>query len=155
MFATIVPVTLSSLNNTVTASAVEKLAKSLIEDVAQASASNVNVIVERIRRMGFFSGAQSGMYVAVLTAVEHALWDLAGKALDLPVYRLLGGKFRDKIRIYCDTASSSEAPEDMAKAAQEVVDHGFTAIKFDLDWYGDPGKWDRYNMTARVFFQVF
>ena len=55
-------------------------------------------------RSGFFQGAQSGMYVAVLSAIETALWDIAGKALNLPVYQLLGGKFRDKIRVYCDTA---------------------------------------------------
>src|SRR5687768_17704057 len=63
---------------------------------------NVHRLFEDIRRSGFFEGAQSGMFVSVLTAVETALWDLAGKALNLPVYQLLGGKFRDKIRVYCD-----------------------------------------------------
>jgi galactonate dehydratase len=65
---------------------------------------NVHRLFEDIRRSGFFQGAQSGMYVAVLSAIETALWDIAGKALNLPVYQLLGGKFRDKIRVYCDTA---------------------------------------------------
>src|SRR5690606_25206342 len=65
---------------------------------------NVHMLFEDIRRSGFFEGAQSGMFIAVLTAVESALWDLAGKALGLPVYQLLGGKFRDKIRVYMDTA---------------------------------------------------
>ena len=65
---------------------------------------NVNKIFEDIRRGGHFGGAQSGMYVAVLSAIETALWDLAGKALNVPVYQLLGGKFRDKIRVYSDTA---------------------------------------------------
>jgi galactonate dehydratase len=109
---------------------------------------DVNVIFERIRQQGFFAGAQGGIFISALTAVEYALWDLAGKALNVPVYRLLGGKFRDKIRIYCDTASSSEEPAEMARAAQEVVDYGFTAIKFDLDWNNDPHKWDPYNSTA-------
>jgi galactonate dehydratase len=85
---------------------------------------DVNRLVEDVLRSGFFHGAQSGMYVAVLTAIVFALWDLAGKALGLPVYRMLGGKFRDKIRIYCDTASSRESPERMGELAREVQDHG-------------------------------
>ena len=46
---------------------------------------NVHRLFEDIRKSGFFEGAQSGMFVAVLSAVETALWDLAGKALNLPV----------------------------------------------------------------------
>ena len=65
---------------------------------------NVHRIFEQVRKGGVFGGAQSGVFVAVLSAVETALWDLAGKALNVPVYQLLGGKFRDKIRVYCDTA---------------------------------------------------
>ncbi|CAN5874501.1 mandelate racemase/muconate lactonizing enzyme family protein [soil metagenome] len=109
---------------------------------------DVNKIFEQILRQGHFGGAQSGMFVAVLTGVETALWDLAGKALGLPVYRLMGGKFRDKIRLYCDGASSSESPEHMAEAALSVKNKGFTAIKFDIDWAGDPAKKDQFNRTA-------
>ena len=46
---------------------------------------NVHRLFEFIRKTGFFQGAQSGMYIAVLSAIETALWDVAGKALNLPV----------------------------------------------------------------------
>ncbi|MDH3245986.1 MAG: mandelate racemase/muconate lactonizing enzyme family protein [Saprospiraceae bacterium] len=112
---------------------------------------NVHRLFEDIRRRGFFEGAQSGMYIAVLSAVESALWDLAGKALGLPVYQLLGGKFRDSVRVYCDTAlyqSRLPTPEQFAESALEAKDMGFTAIKFDLDQANDPNKYDAYNWTA-------
>src|SRR5881227_1743920 len=64
---------------------------------------NVEAIWERIRAGGIFAGAQGGQYTTALSGLEIALWDLAGKALGLPVYQLLGGKFRDKVRIYCDS----------------------------------------------------
>src|SRR6478735_6375851 len=80
------------------------LVKNFGERIKGKSPLNVHRLFEDIRKSGFFQGAQSGMYVAVLSAVEAALWDLAGKALQLPVYQLLGGKFRDKVRVYCDTA---------------------------------------------------
>lgn len=112
---------------------------------------NVHRLFEDIRRQGFFQGAQAGMYVAVLSAIEAALWDLAGKALNLPVYQLLGGKFRDKIRVYCDTAlyqRNLPMPKDFADAAIKAKDMGFNAMKFDLDQANDPNKYDAYNWTA-------
>ncbi len=112
---------------------------------------NVHRLFENLRRSGFFEGAQSGMYVAVLSAIETALWDLAGKALGVPVYQLLGGKFRDKIRVYMDTALYQfrlPPPSAFAESAREAVDMGFTAVKFDLDQANDPNKYDRYNWTA-------
>ncbi len=112
---------------------------------------DVHRLFEDIRRSGFFEGAQSGMYVAVLSAIESALWDLAGKALDLPVYQLLGGKFRDRIRLYMDTALYQfrlPTPAQFAESASEAVEMGFTAIKFDLDQINDPNKYDSYNWTA-------
>jgi len=83
---------------------------------------------------------------AAFTAIETACYDIKGKLFDVPVYELLGGKYRDEITIYCDThggESLGEAsgqdprdvytPESYARAAREVVDEGFEALKFDLD----------------------
>lgn len=112
---------------------------------------NVNRLFEQLRKAAFFGGAQSGVYVAVLSAVETALWDLAGKALNVPVYQLLGGKFRDRVRVYMDTAlyqNQLPKPEDFAKAAKEAVSMGFNAVKFDLDQANDPNRYDRWNWTA-------
>jgi len=112
---------------------------------------DVNRLFEDIRKGGFFQGAQAGMFVAVLSAIETALWDIAGKALNLPVYQLLGGKFRDKIRVYCDTALYQRTlpqPKDFADAASKAKSMGFNAMKFDLDQANDPNKYDRYNWTA-------
>ncbi|QLG28964.1 mandelate racemase/muconate lactonizing enzyme family protein [Halorarum halophilum] len=83
---------------------------------------------------------------AAFTAIETACYDIKGKLLDVPVYELLGGKYRDEIKIYCDThagESLGEAtahnpkdvytPESYAQEARAVVDEGFDALKFDLD----------------------
>ncbi len=127
------------------------LVKSMGRRIQGQNPLNVHRLFESIRKSGFFEGAQSGMFVAVLTAVETALWDIAGKALGVPVYQLLGGKFRDTIRVYMDTAlyqNQLPKPDDFAKAAREAVDMGFTAVKFDLDQGNDPNKYDRFNWTA-------
>jgi galactonate dehydratase len=109
---------------------------------------NVDFLFERIRTSGIFAGAQSGQYVAALSAVEIALWDLAGKALGMPVYQLLGGKMRDRIRIYCD--SQTEDPTDPQAPAKlkGIGNMGFTAVKIDIDEAADPMRWDRVNWTA-------
>ena len=85
---------------------------------------------------------------AAFNGVEMACLDVKGKVLDVPVYELLGGKYRDRVRLYCDThggepLGQTEAgavdprdvytPESYARAARDVVDEGFTALKFDLD----------------------
>lgn len=125
--------------------------KGLGRRLRQQDPLNVHRIFEVLRRGGIFSGAQAGMYVAVLSAIETALWDLAGKALEVPVYQLLGGKFRDRIRVYIDTAlyqARQPTPEDFAENARQAVEMGFNAIKFDLDQANDPNKYDAYNWTA-------
>src|SRR4030095_4994793 len=120
------------------------LVQSFGQRIRGQSPLNVHRIFEQVRKggvfggaqSGVFGGAQSGVFVAVLSAVETALWDLAGKALNVPVYQLLGGKYRDKIRAYCDTAlyqARLPTPEQFASAASKAVKDGYTAIKFDLD----------------------
>jgi galactonate dehydratase len=109
---------------------------------------NVDLLFERIRTGGIFAGAQAGQYVTALTGVEIALWDLAGKALGVPVYQLLGGRMRDKIRLYCDSQTNSpDDPEAKEKIAQ-IIGLGFTAAKIDVDDARDPMRWDAVNWTA-------
>lgn len=111
---------------------------------------DVHSIFNDIRKRGIFEGAQAGMYVAVLSAIEIALWDIAGKALGVPVYRLLGGKFRDKIRVYYDTvfyAIRNPPVKEYADAGKKGVSMGFNAIKYDIDEAADPNKYDRANWT--------
>src|SRR5206468_6408150 len=78
------------------------LVKRLGDQIKGRNPLNPNRIIEELRKGAFFGGAQSGMFVAVLSAFDAALWDICGKVLGIPVYLLLGGKFRDKVRVYCD-----------------------------------------------------
>lgn len=110
---------------------------------------DVDRLFESLRRNYLFNGALAGNAVTAMTGIEIALWDLAGKALGVPVYRLLGGKFRDKIRIYADChAGGEDTPESYAAEARRVVSLGFNAIKFDIDDIGNPHKLDLWNWSV-------
>jgi galactonate dehydratase len=127
------------------------LSSSLGEQLIGKSPLDVNRLFEDLRRINrdaIFSGAQAGTFVAVLSALDIALWDLAGKALGVPVYRLLGGKFRDSVHMYTHPRVNSGTPEQIAASCLEARDKGFDAIKFWVDQPSDPNKQDVYNNTA-------
>ncbi|HEV2136709.1 MAG TPA: mandelate racemase/muconate lactonizing enzyme family protein [Terracidiphilus sp.] len=109
---------------------------------------NVEPIWERLRTSGIFAGAQAGQYVTALSGLEIALWDLAGKALGLPIYQLLGGKFRDKVQIYCDSDMEVPIGAESDRKLPWIKAQGFKAMKIDLDDARDPARWDTYNWTA-------
>jgi L-alanine-DL-glutamate epimerase-like enolase superfamily enzyme len=106
-------------------------------------------IVRRIVQEMSGHGGTTGKVVTAASGIEIACLDAAGKILGLPVYELLGSKYRDEVRIYCDTHAgeayqvedgatayadeSAYSPEAYAAAAADVVDMGFSALKFDLD----------------------
>ena len=104
---------------------------------------DVDACFEHIRRAYIFRGGFAGAGISALTGIEIALWDLAGKAYGAPVYRLLGGKFRDRVRLYVDSAHSN-----YAERAAEVKERGFTAVKFDLDDAQNPHKLDPWNWSV-------
>ena len=87
---------------------------------------NVEQIFKIIKQFGDH-GRQGGG----VSGVEMCLWDLAGKAYGVPAYQLLGGKYRDQIRIYADTPSSKD-PEVYAKRMRRRMEQGFTFLKMDF-----------------------
>ena len=109
---------------------------------------NVEAIFERLRTFGIFGGAQAGQYVTALTAVEIALWDLAGKAVGLPIYQLIGGKTRDRIRMYCDSGTDRRSDPRAKEFIAQIIELGFTAAKIDIDDGLSPNRWDPVNWTA-------
>ncbi|OVE84682.1 mandelate racemase/muconate lactonizing enzyme family protein [Natronolimnobius baerhuensis] len=95
-------------------------------------------------------GSISGKTISAISGIEIALHDIAGKILDVPAYQLLGGKYRDEARIYCDLHTEDEAnPTACADEGERVVeDLGYDAIKFDLDVPSGHEK-DRANRHLR------
>lgn len=65
---------------------------------------------------------------AAISGIEHALWDIAGKAAGLPVYRLVGGKARNRIRVYQSVGGNT--PEEVADMAMQLIErYGYSALK--------------------------
>ncbi len=87
---------------------------------------NVDFLFEKIAQFGGISRQAGGV-----CAIEMALWDIVGKVYSCPVYQMLGGKWRDNIRIYADT-TESEDPKVYGQRAKERKEMGLTWIKMDL-----------------------
>jgi len=78
-------------------------------------------------RGGFYRGGP--VLMSAIAGIDQALWDIKGKHLEVPVYELLGGPARDRIRVY--QWIGGDRPGDVAEAAREKVDAGFTALKMN------------------------
>lgn len=77
----------------------------------------------------------SGVMTTAISGIDQALWDIRGKVLNAPVWKLLGGKFRDKVRVY--THAGGSTTEEIAKNVSAVMAEGYTAIKV-YPFQGDP-----------------
>ncbi|MEB8401649.1 galactonate dehydratase [Enterococcus casseliflavus] len=75
----------------------------------------------------FFRGGP--IHGTIVSGLEMALWDIKGKALNVPIYELLGGAARDRIKVY--SWIGGDRPDDVAEQAQDRVDRGFTAVKMN------------------------
>jgi L-alanine-DL-glutamate epimerase-like enolase superfamily enzyme len=87
---------------------------------------NVERIFKKIKQFGHHARQGGGV-----SGIEMALWDLTGKAYGVPVYQMLGGKFRDKIRLYTDTTASKDK-DVFAERLKKRVEAGFTFLKMDM-----------------------
>ena len=100
--------------------------------------TDVERVLLHIRRVGAFKPWGSGV-----SAIEIALWDIAGKAAGVPIYKLLGGKIRDRIRVYngnIRTPFEGYQPEDFAKNMKWMKDlpQNFSIIKQGITFHGSP-----------------
>jgi L-alanine-DL-glutamate epimerase-like enolase superfamily enzyme len=97
--------------------------------------TNIERVMLKIRRMGSFKP-----WGSAVSAIEMALWDIAGKAAGLPVYKLLGGKIRDKVRVYNGAIRfpmTGHSPQDYAEnmAKMKEAREGFTIIKQGIGFH--------------------
>jgi L-alanine-DL-glutamate epimerase-like enolase superfamily enzyme len=128
---------------------------------------NVERIFKIIRQFGDH-GRQGGG----VSGVEMALWDLTGKVFNVPLYQLLGGKYRDRVRIYVDTPTI-RTPGDFAEKMKGRLEKGFTIMKMDIgiglirdipgtltntEPWGEMREWDQqkgtYGSTMHPFSRV-
>ena len=90
---------------------------------------NVDRLFHKIKQFGGPSRQAGGV-----SGIEIALWDIAGKAYGIPLYQMLGGRFRDKVRVYCDTDADGKDNDGhtMGLALKKRMESGFTFLKMDL-----------------------
>jgi galactonate dehydratase len=114
------------------------LTEAVPRHVLGADPFDIEALVQRMKRGDY--GRPGEIMMSGIACVEMACWDIVGKALGQPVWRLLGGKVRDRVKAYANGWYTVErTPEEFHAAARRVVDRGYRALKFDP--FG-PGQWE-------------
>lgn len=93
----------------------------------QADPSRIEDIWTTLYRAGFYRGG--GIMMSAISGIDQALWDIKGKLFQAPVYELMGGACRDKMRVY--SWVGGDRPSDVGRAAREKLEEGFTAVKMN------------------------
>ena len=101
---------------------------------------NIEGLWQVMYRAGFYRGGP--ILMSAISGIDQALWDIKGKHLDVPIYELLGGKVRDKIKVY--SWIGGDKPDDIREEARLKYEQGFRAIKMngtsELDYIDDYSK---------------
>jgi galactonate dehydratase len=111
-------------------------------------ANRIEDLWQVLYRGGFYRGGP--VLMSALAGVDQALWDLKGQRLGVPVYELLGGAVRDRMKVYCWVGG--DRPEGVAAAAREKVADGYRAVKMnataEMDWIDTPAAVDAVGRRA-------
>lgn len=103
---------------------------------------NIEDLFQVMYRGGFYRGGP--ILSSAISGIEQALWDIKAKALNVPVYELLGGPVREKVRLYAHVSGTT--PEEYATNARKLVAAGYTALKMGVvnatDWVERPSSID-------------
>ena len=105
-----------------TAAAIEKFKPYLIGK----DPFRIEDICQNLYRAQYFRGS---VIMSAISAVDIALWDIKGKAFGVPVYELLGGRVRDKVRVYASVMTKEDDPHALAEGYRDLQKQGFTAAK--------------------------
>jgi L-alanine-DL-glutamate epimerase-like enolase superfamily enzyme len=105
-----------------------KICRGLAECVVGQDPFEIDRLVHRMYEGTIFFGRQ-GAVIQAMSGVEIALWDIVGKATARPVYQLLGGAFRKKMRAYASILFG-DTPAETERSARALVDQGYRAVKF-------------------------
>jgi L-alanine-DL-glutamate epimerase-like enolase superfamily enzyme len=105
----------------------ERFALMLKSRILGQNPCNVEMLFKTIKQFGGQSRQAGGV-----CAVEMALWDLCGKAYNVPAWQLLGGRYRDKVRMYADTPEAPTMDEFKAKIKNRLETQGMTWLKMDI-----------------------
>lgn len=109
------------------AEAVEGAFEALRDRFVGAEAGSIEDIWQVAYRGGFYRGG--AVFMSAAAGLEHALWDIKGRALGVPVWELLGGRVRDRVRVYGWVGG--DRPEQVAEAARAMRALGFDAVKMN------------------------
>ena len=90
---------------------------------------------------------RNGAVIQAMAGIDLALWDIKGKAFQQPIWRLLGGGFRDKLRVYASNMMQFTA-QATADRAKQAMDKGYTAVKFGWEPFGKSLKADLQYLDA-------
>lgn len=116
------------------ADTVEACVRELQEYVIGRSAHDIEDIWQVLYRGGFYRGGP--VLTSALSGIDQALWDIKGKYYNMPIYEMLGGKVRDKMRVY--RWIGGDRPDNVAEEAQKAFLEGYTAIKMNgtdnMEW---------------------
>lgn len=109
------------------ASTVKTAVSELMNQLIGKDPSNIEGLWDQMYRSSFYRGGP--ILMSAISGIDQALWDIKGKYLNAPVHQLLGGKARDRIKVY--SWVGGDRPEDVAREAEKVAQKGFTAIKMN------------------------